>query len=92
VFIGGILEKICKSLIFAIALAGSLASFQVAAEVRVTFTKGGVIAVVGTNTQKWNSPVLLSSLGFTSAAFGQDLGDGATLFQIQGNYASNESS
>ena len=77
--------KICKALIFFIALAGFLTSFQVAAEVRVTFNKGGVIAVVGTNTQKWNNPVLLSSVGFTSAAFGQDLGDGATLFQIQGN-------
>ena len=62
------------------------ATATVQAAVSVTFTNDdGGFAVVGQNTQKWDAVKLFSMNGVTAAEFSQDLNDGATSFQIQGN-------
>ena len=62
------------------------ATATVQAAVSVTFTNDdGAFAVVGNNTQKWDAVKLFSNNGVTAAEFSQDLNDGATSFQIQGN-------
>jgi uncharacterized repeat protein (TIGR01451 family) len=83
---GGALRKGFSRLIALPMLLGALAGQAQAAGVAVTFTNSdGALGIIGKNSQKWDDVTLFSNQTVTAATFTQDLGDGATSFQIQGN-------
>ena len=75
------LLKPSKLVVFVFLIIGSLVPALAVAEVMVQFDTG-FFGTVGTNTQKANGISLMSNYDIDLIEVTQDLGDGATVFQV----------
>jgi hypothetical protein len=78
--LGAFKSWVCSFLACTFLLLPAFAS----ALVEVEFSNG-FFGTVGQNTQKADSISMMSDYGFTEIKLQQDLGDGASIFQLQGN-------